>query len=90
YEVDGIRRGRWKLVKGRRGIELYDLEADLGEKKNIARQHPQIVEELRSLLTAHAKRIAADTRPAAFIEDAKPILTEPGDLPKLRDYVGKP
>ena len=94
YENDGIRRGKWKLVskptKKARILELYNLESDLGEKKNIAKQHPEIVKELNGHLLAHAKRIAADTRPAAFIQDAKPILKEPGKLPKLRDYVGKP
>ncbi|MGB0578262.1 MAG: sulfatase family protein [Limisphaerales bacterium] len=94
YEVDGIRRGKWKLVskptRKSRILELYNLETDLGEKKNIAKRHPEIVKELNGHLTAHAKRIAADTRPAAFIEDAKPILSQPGKLPKLRDYVGKP
>lgn len=90
YEVEGIRRGKWKLVKGRGTSELFDLDADLGETKNLAEKNPEIVAELEELLAAHASRIAADTRPAAFIEDARPILTEPGDLPKLRDYVGRP
>lgn len=94
YEIDGIRRGKWKIVRtGRaanRRSELYDLNADIGEKNNLAAQHPDLVKELNGLLDAHAKRIAADTRPAAFVEDAKPIISEPGDLPRLRDYLGLP
>jgi len=90
YEIDGIRRGKWKLVKARNKLELYDLDTDIGEKTNLAKQHPDIVKDLDSLLTAHAERIAADTRPAAFVEDAKPIISEPGSLPRLRDYMGKP
>ncbi len=90
YEVDGIRRGNWKLVRGRKNLELYDLDGDLGETKNLAKEHPDLVAELEGLLTNHAERIAADTRPAAFVEDAEPILSDPGDLPKLREYVGKP
>lgn len=94
YEVDGVRRDNWKLVKRstRQAVrlELYDLEKDLGETNNVAKRHPDLVEELGALLKAHVERIAADTRPAAFVEDAKPILNEAGDLPKLRDYVGKP
>ncbi|NQT38447.1 MAG: glycoside hydrolase family 32 protein, partial [Planctomycetes bacterium] len=39
---------------------------------------------------AHAERIAADTRPAAFVEDAKPIISEPGKLPRLRQFMGMP
>ena len=90
YEVDGIRRGKWKLVNIGKRTGLYDLETDLGEQNNLAEQHPDIVTELQQLLTAHAERVASETRPAAFVENAKPILSEPGDLPRLRDYVGKP
>ncbi|MEM7602135.1 MAG: sulfatase-like hydrolase/transferase, partial [Verrucomicrobiota bacterium] len=95
YEVEGIRRGDWKLVKvpiKNKGIhsQLFNLSADLGEKNNVAKQHSELVKEMETLLDAHAKSIAADTRPAAFVDNAKPILTETGDLPKLRDYIGKP
>ena len=29
--------------------ELYDLEADLGERNNLAQKHPQLLAELRAL-----------------------------------------
>lgn len=90
YENEGIRRGDWKLVKTGKKTELYDLKQDAGEKNDVAKQHPDLVKELDGLLSAHAEHVAADTRPAAFIEDAKPILTGPGNLPRLRDYIGKP
>ena len=90
YEIDGIRRGKWKLVSGkRRKAELYDLEQDLGEKTNLAAKYPGILKELKALLDAHAARIASDTRPAAFVEDAKPIISKPGDLPRLREYMAQ-
>lgn len=94
YEVDGIRRGKWKLVnvvkKGKKVSELYDLEKDLAERNDLAADYPELVAELNELLTRHAKSIAADVRPAAFVENAKPILTETGDLPKLRELMGMP
>ena len=31
--------------------QLYDLSTDLGETKNIAQEHPEIVKELSELLT---------------------------------------
>jgi len=37
-------RGKWRLIKGN---ELYDIEADPGQAKNIAEQHPDIVKKLR-------------------------------------------
>ena len=90
YEIDGIRRGKWKLVGGkRRKLELYDLEQDLSEKTNLAGKHPGILKELKALLDAHAARIASDTRPAAFVEHAKPIISKPGDLPRLREYMAQ-
>ncbi len=89
YEVDAIRRGSWKLVKVGGRLELYNLDKDIGERKNLAKQNPEMVGELNKLLIAHAQRIAANRRPAAFVEDAKPIISEPGDLPRLREYMGR-
>jgi arylsulfatase A-like enzyme len=37
--------------------ELYDLQADPGEQKNVASQHPQVVRRFRSLLEAHLERV---------------------------------
>jgi hypothetical protein len=94
YETDGIRRGKWKLVRigkpGKRKLELYDLEADLGEENDLAAEHPDLVKELDALLTLHAEKTTSDVRPAGFAENAKPIISEPGDLPRLRDFMGLP
>jgi arylsulfatase A-like enzyme len=92
YEVEGIRRGPWKLVAKGNKRELYNLDNDIGEKKNLAKQHPELVKELNKLLAAHADAIAKDTRPAGFVKSgtAKPLISEPGDLPKLRDYMELP
>ena len=58
-ELHGVRNGRWKLLlpnlkkfygyvddKGSGKTELYDLNADIGETKNVAEQHPEIVAQL--------------------------------------------
>ncbi len=45
----GVREGQWKLLTSKAGkLELYDLEADLGETKNLAKDHPDIVKRLQS------------------------------------------
>jgi arylsulfatase A len=90
YENEGIRRGNWKLVKKARSkLELYDLSKDLGERKDLSGKHPEMVQELDRLLKEHASGIAANLRPAGFAENPKPILKEVGDLPTLRNYLGK-
>ncbi|HHK42308.1 MAG TPA: N-acetylgalactosamine-6-sulfatase, partial [Planctomycetaceae bacterium] len=48
-----VRAGKWKAIRkpmfqGR--TELYDLEADLGETRNLASQHPDIVRRLEKLM----------------------------------------
>ena len=50
-----VRRGKWKLVGNKK---LYDLETDIGEKKNLAKVHPELVEELK-LLYRDAKKPAS-------------------------------
>ena len=60
-----IRKGDWKLVKGPgggtaveaagratvTGAELYNLTQDIGEKKNLAAEHPEKVRELAAAWT---------------------------------------
>ena len=43
-----IREGRYKLLTAKDGKmrELYDLEADLGETKNLAAEKPELVRRL--------------------------------------------
>ena len=89
YEDEGVRRGDWKLVLGASGdFELYDLEADVGETTDLSAAHPALVKELRALLADHAAEIAANRRPAGNTQTARPLIGEPGDLPKLRDRMG--
>ncbi|MCF7567637.1 arylsulfatase [Sabulilitoribacter arenilitoris] len=50
-----IRMGKWKILwknikKGNKEIELYNLEEDLAETRNIASQHPEIVEKLFEII----------------------------------------
>ena len=71
-ELHAIRQGRWKLFlparkkfygyvkdKGTRGIELYDLRDDKGERKNVAAQQPDVVARLLKL----ARSIPLPDRP---------------------------
>jgi len=42
-----VRAGKWKLHANG---GLYDLDADIGEQKNVAKQHPDVVKRLRGYL----------------------------------------
>ena len=44
YAKSTIQNSRFSLVNN---TELYDLQSDQGEKKNVIDQHPKVVEELR-------------------------------------------
>ncbi len=48
-----IRDGQWKLVMkhGRNPAELYDLEADPSEKKDLLKTHPGVVSRLTESIT---------------------------------------
>lgn len=53
-----IRRGRWKLVAPYRGPwDLYDLEVDRAETRNLAAQEPARVAELSTLWQQWADRV---------------------------------
>jgi arylsulfatase A-like enzyme len=41
-----VRSGRWKLVGVEDRIELFDLDADIGETTDLAAKNPQVVAEL--------------------------------------------
>ena len=51
--AQAVRAGKWKAVRkpmftGK--MELYDLSQDIGEKKNLAAQHPDVVSRMASLM----------------------------------------
>ena len=63
FNKAGVRKGKWKYLKAdahfhgyavddsrRKVDELYDLEADLGERTNLAAKHPRLVAELKQLM----------------------------------------
>jgi arylsulfatase A-like enzyme len=56
-----IRSGHWRLVEffEDRRVELYDLKADVAEKKDLARENPDKVKELRGKLASWRKKVSA-------------------------------
>jgi arylsulfatase A-like enzyme len=61
-----VRRGKWKLIPGSNGPkmngptntelgndpapQLYDLDADPSETRNVAESHPDVLDQLRQIL----------------------------------------
>ncbi|MBM84018.1 MAG: N-acetylgalactosamine 6-sulfate sulfatase [Planctomycetaceae bacterium] len=63
FDRAGVRQGKWKYLKAKAHFfgyavddvrekveELYNLEDDLGERKNLAEKYPEKVAELRKLM----------------------------------------
>ena len=57
-----MREGEWKLIEffedGR--LELYNLEEDIGEQRNLAQQRPEIVEAMHRKLIAWRESVGAE------------------------------
>ena len=69
-----MRSGKWKLhVNKGKPTQLYDLESDIGEKNNVIKSNPEVVQRLERHLKSFAKDIADNSRPAAFVENPKPL-----------------
>ena len=90
-QLQAVRSGRWKLYlpleakwqnfSGRTtasAAELYDLKADIGEKRNLASEHPDIVTRLLNLAEKAREdlgdidRPGRNQRPAGFVTDPTP------------------
>jgi arylsulfatase A len=70
-----VRMGNWKAVRRDSDlpIELYDLSKDIGEARDLAGEHPDIVAKMRELmLRAHVKSDLWKPRPRPQPEAAKP------------------
>ena len=96
YQIDqlqAVRSGKWKLhlpLKQKKKswgkptpnvpLQLYDLQADIGETSNVADDHPEVVERLLALAEkaqrdlGDAGREGENQRPAGWVQDAKPQL----------------
>ena len=48
----GVREGRWKMITNEelKRTELYDLEGDWAEAKDVSAKHPEVVQDLSAKL----------------------------------------
>jgi arylsulfatase A-like enzyme len=67
--LDGIRQGDWKLLAlppkggGKADTMLFNLAEDVGEKNNLAKEKPELVNRLRQRMTELDAAIGAGARP---------------------------
>lgn len=65
--IEAVRQAKWKLrmtgKKNDQQIELYDLDEDISESRNLAEQHPQVVARLRKLAESYDADLKANSRP---------------------------
>jgi arylsulfatase A-like enzyme len=96
YKIDqlqAVRSGKWKLhlpfkikkrnqekIASNAPLKLYDLQADIAEKNNVADRHPDVVKRLLAL-AEKARRDLGDVdsegtgqRPAGWVVTPKPLL----------------
>jgi hypothetical protein len=97
YNLQAVRQGPWKLAiaaqaetmgKGTApdaagGVpRLYNLDREIGEKTNVATEHPQIVSRLRQLAEAMSAEIGgkdpAARRPAGEVAEPKMLYAAEG------------
>jgi arylsulfatase A-like enzyme len=95
YQMDqlqAVRSGKWKMhlaLKPKKkpwgkpipesSVELYDLKADVGEKNNVAGEHPDVVKRLTALAEkaradlGDTGRAGANQRPAGMVVTPVPL-----------------
>jgi arylsulfatase A-like enzyme len=76
-----IRRGKWKLVdfrdfeaKTQSGWQLFDLDSDIGETKNLAAEKPELLAELSKAWDGWNVKNIAPLWPGTLNEDPKPAV----------------
>ena len=101
YNLQAVRQGPWKLavmaqgeMKGKELPDdvkgntprLYNLDTDIGERADVADQHPEIVQRLQSLAVAMSAEIGGTApksrRPAGEVKVAKTLYPMIGYTPR--------
>lgn len=79
-KLQAVRLGKWKLRLTRKGPELYDLEADIGEQNNLAKQQVAVVEHLSKMMEEFDQELKANPRPAGA-EGGRDVF----EMPRMSD-----
>lgn len=93
FNLQALRAGAWKLhlQKG----ELYDLESDIGESKNLAKEQPEQVAKLRALAEVMLRDLgdgnadAPGVRGLGRVANPQPMIHSDGHVRSGMDGVAK-
>ena len=60
-----VREGKWKMIRNYDdgSLELYDLQDDISEKRNLAKKNPEIAKSLNRKLSHWLKETNAPMPP---------------------------
>ncbi len=74
-DLQAVRSGKWKLHVGKRQnpTALFDLDKDIGEKTNVLADNAGVATRLLEHITTFEADLKANSRPAAFVENPKPL-----------------
>jgi len=84
FELQAVRRGPWKLHFAK--TELYHLDSDIGEAKNIAIDHPDIVARLQKATEVMKADLGDKTkdapgvRPLGRVANPQPLIHHDGTV----------
>ncbi len=70
-----VRSGPWKLF---RDGKLYHLGNDIGESRNVAAKHPDVVQRLNRYLDAFEEEIKKNARPVGVARNPRTLVPRPG------------
>ena len=70
-----VRSGPWKLF---RNGPLYNLEEDLGEKKNVAAKRPGVVKRLKGYMAEFERDLKKNSRPIGKAKNPRTLVPRPG------------
>jgi arylsulfatase A len=93
FNLQAVRSGPWKLHLAKN--ELYNLDTDIGESKNVAQDHADIIAQLQQ----HAEAMKADlgdqtkeapgVRPLGRVENPQPLIGSDGTVRAGFDQIAK-
>ena len=57
-----MRDGQWKMIVSKKGVELYDLSTDIGERNNLVESHPERAKQMAAAIEAWKLEVGTSTQ----------------------------